>query len=176
MTCSQTCLLTSWGQCHLLHFFTRKNLFCCCAWTWPPHQLVRRKRGGGSSLSWRCCIFAFRCGSGNNLVMGLMQHSAVSRCYATQSTQWSWHVFNPAHIYNFLKTFYFCATARITHAYTYRYYKSNLHVHLLHDLRRAPTGVASAPGAQGVELTREKKRAPGIYWMRMRVYTVLFTV
>ena len=36
--------------------------------------------------------------------------------------------------------------------------------------------LASAPGAQGVGLTREKKRAPGIYCMRMRVYTVLFTV
>ena len=36
--------------------------------------------------------------------------------------------------------------------------------------------LASAPGAQGVGLTREKKRAPGIYCMRMREYTVLFTV
>ena len=36
--------------------------------------------------------------------------------------------------------------------------------------------LASAPGAQGVGLTREKKRAPGIYCMRMRIYTVLFTV
>ena len=39
-----------------------------------------------------------------------------------------------------------------------------------------PTCLASAPGAQGVGLMREKKRAPGIYCMRMRVYTVLFTV
>ena len=38
------------------------------------------------------------------------------------------------------------------------------------------TQLASAPGTQGVGLTREKKRAPGIYCMRMRVYTVLFTV
>ena len=29
-------------------------------------------------------------------------------------------------------------------------------------------GLASAPGAQGVGLTREKKRAPGIHCMRMR--------
>ena len=36
--------------------------------------------------------------------------------------------------------------------------------------------LASAPGAQRVGLTREKKRAPGIYCMRMREYTVLFTV
>ena len=36
--------------------------------------------------------------------------------------------------------------------------------------------LASAPGAQGVGLTREKKRAPGIYCMRMRKHTVLFTI
>ena len=35
--------------------------------------------------------------------------------------------------------------------------------------------LASAPGAQGVGLMREK-RVPGIYCMRMRKYTVLFTV
>ena len=36
--------------------------------------------------------------------------------------------------------------------------------------------IVSAPGTQGVGLTKEKKTAPGIYCMRMREYTILFTV